>query len=104
MSNRGSRDPVSTAESRTRSAFGFFYGRRVPEYGYTPARTASDGLVEYVNVPRIIGALISSGRATLLELQTVYGMGDAYNLLEIVAVDGYNTRKAQEKATKATGT
>jgi hypothetical protein len=28
--------------------------------------------------------------ATLNELQTVYGTEDAYNMLEIVAVDSYN--------------
>ena len=41
----------------------------------------------------IIGTLVSNRIATLHELQTVYGCEDAYNLLEIVNVDGYN--KAQ---------
>ena len=33
--------------------------------------------------------------ATLTELQTVYGVEDAYNLLEILQVDIYNERKAR---------
>ena len=48
--------------------------------------------MNYANVPRIIGTLVSSRLASLHELQTVYGVGDAYNLLEIVAVDIHNER------------
>jgi hypothetical protein len=48
-------------------------------------------------VPRIIGALISANRATLAELQTVYGIEDAYDLLEILAVDNANQRRMSEK-------
>jgi hypothetical protein len=48
-------------------------------------------------VPRIIGALISTNRATLAELQTVYGIEDAYDLLEILAVDNANQRRMSEK-------
>ncbi len=47
-------------------------------------------LIEYVNLPPIIGALVSSRIATLHELQTVYGVEDAYNLLEVVGVDNHN--------------
>lgn len=46
-----------------------------------------------MNVPRIIGALVSSRLATLHELQTVYGVRDAYDLLEVLNVDRYNSRK-----------
>jgi hypothetical protein len=45
-----------------------------------------------VNVPRAIGAVISSRLATMHELDTVLGAEDAYRLLEIVAVDAYNQR------------
>jgi len=48
-------------------------------------------------VPPIIGTLVSSRHATLLELQTVYGVGDAYDLLEIVNVDVVNERRLKEK-------
>ncbi len=58
------------------------------------------GLVSYVNVPRLIGALVSGQMATLWELQSVYGILDAYNLLEIMLVDGHNERKARAVATK----
>ncbi|WP_254926082.1 transcription elongation factor GreA [Bordetella genomosp. 11] len=34
---------------------------------------------------------MSRGLATLHELQSVYGAEDLYNLLEIIAVDAYNT-------------
>ena len=53
------------------------------------------GLIRYVNVPPLIGALVSGDRATLWELQSVYGVMDAYNLLEIMMVDEHNERKAK---------
>jgi hypothetical protein len=40
--------------------------------------------------------VISSKLATLHELQTVYGVEDLYNLLEIVAVDNYNQMLASK--------
>lgn len=54
------------------------------------------GLIDYKNVPRIIGAIVSSGKATLLELTTDYGARDAYDLWEIVSVDYHNERKVRE--------
>lgn len=45
---------------------------------------------EYRNVPRVIATLISARMATLHELDTVYGIEDAYDMLEIVLVDNYN--------------
>jgi len=36
---------------------------------------------------------VSSGLASLWELQTVYGILDAYNLLEIMTVDEVNQRR-----------
>jgi hypothetical protein len=46
--------------------------------------------VEYRNVPPMIGTLISRRMATMHELGTVYGIEDAYNMLEIITVDAYN--------------
>lgn len=43
----------------------------------------------FVNVPRIVGALVAARLATLHELQTIYGVEDAYNLLEILSVDNH---------------
>jgi hypothetical protein len=35
--------------------------------------------------------------ATLHELQTIYDIEDAYDFLEIIAVNGYNQKNASEK-------
>lgn len=48
--------------------------------------------MHYANMPRVIGTLVSAKAATLFELQTVYSVEDAYNLLEIVNVDHHNER------------
>lgn len=34
--------------------------------------------------------MISSGKATLVELDTVLGMDDLYDLLEVIMVDAHN--------------
>jgi hypothetical protein len=47
-------------------------------------------LVDYVNVPRNIGAVISAGHARMVELQTVLGTQDLYDLLEIIQIDSHN--------------
>jgi len=43
-------------------------------------------------VPRVIGTLVSARVATLHELQSVYSIEDAYNMLEVVTVDNHNER------------
>ncbi|GMG89669.1 hypothetical protein Cmtc_08890 [Cupriavidus sp. TKC] len=48
-------------------------------------------------MPRNIGAVLSSRRATLHELQSVYGQEDLHDLLEIIIVDGYNERLKMER-------
>lgn len=53
----------------------------------------------YANVPRPIAAVISAGKATLQECQTVYSIADVYLLLEIVAVDAHNRAKVIEHET-----
>jgi hypothetical protein len=42
--------------------------------------------------------IVSSGLATLYELQSVYGVKDAFDLAEVIGVDAYNRRKATEPA------
>lgn len=42
-------------------------------------------------MPATIGTVVSSRLATLTELQTVYGVRDLYDMLEVVNVDRYNT-------------
>lgn len=51
---------------------------------------------DYVNIPRTIGTVISSGKATLVELDTVLGSEDVYDLLEIITVDAYNSQIANK--------
>lgn len=48
-------------------------------------------LLEYVNVPPGIGAVVSRGLATLNELDTIYGTKDLYDMMEILAIDTHNT-------------
>lgn len=40
--------------------------------------------------------IVSDGKATLYELQSVYGVGDLFNLCEVIAVDSSNRRAAQQ--------
>jgi hypothetical protein len=40
-----------------------------------------------------VGVVVSSRLATLHELQTVYGVSDLYDFLEILAVDAENERR-----------
>lgn len=53
------------------------------------------GLIEYKNVPRVIGAIVSARLATYAELQTVLGAEDAYDLLEVLSVDARNQQIAR---------
>lgn len=53
------------------------------------------GLVQYANVPRMIGAVISpvgagAAMATLHECDTIYSVEDVYLMLEVRAVDSHN--------------
>jgi len=41
-------------------------------------------------VPRTIASVVSARLATLHELQTVYGLMDLWDLIEIHAVDAHN--------------
>lgn len=54
------------------------------------------GLIEYRNVPSVIATVISGKLATLAELQTVYGVEDAYDMLELLTVDARNHQIARE--------
>lgn len=47
-------------------------------------------------MPRNIGAVLSKRRATLHELQSVYGQEDLHDLLEVIIVDSYNERISAE--------
>ena len=68
----------------------FFIGRRYPELG---RGVKTRETINYVNVPQICGTLISYKFATFHELDTVYSVEDAYDMLEIIAVDAANKPK-----------
>ena len=42
--------------------------------------------------------IVSDGKATLHELQSVYGVRDAYSLSEVIAVDAHNRREIDKQA------
>jgi hypothetical protein len=41
-------------------------------------------------MPGFLGAILSSKLANLRELQTDYGLEDAYDLFEVITIDRYN--------------
>ncbi len=45
---------------------------------------------------KVIGAVISSGLATLHELDEVYSLEDAYDLLEVARIDIHNQNVMRE--------
>lgn len=49
---------------------------------------------------RTIGAVVSSNKATLRELQTVYGLEDVYDMLEVISVDAHNRHLAAKAAAR----
>ena len=51
---------------------------------------AGADLIDYTNVPRTIGHIVSSRLATLHELDSVYSLQDAYLMLEVMRVDAHN--------------
>ncbi len=47
-------------------------------------------------MPTRIGVIVSSGKATLAELDSVYSLEDAYLLLDVILVDAHNQRMADK--------
>jgi hypothetical protein len=77
-------------------AHGFFQGRRALKLArHSSGKTKA--WASYLNISPVIATLVSCKLATLYELQTVYGTQDAYDLLEINAVDDYNRALANEE-------
>lgn len=56
------------------------------------------GLIDYVNLPPMIGMIVSSGMATLHELQSVYGVRDCFDMAEVIGVDSHNRREIERSA------
>lgn len=47
-------------------------------------------------MPPLVGRVLSTGRATLHELGTVYGTQDCYDILEVAAIDAHNAKLVRE--------
>jgi hypothetical protein len=94
LSDRGNQDALAIAHRGAETSLGFFAGRRDLSIG---AFASPVGLVEFANVPKLIGTLVMHEMATLYELQTVYGVQDAWDLLEILAVNKENERRLTRK-------
>jgi hypothetical protein len=56
------------------------------------------GLAEYVNVPHTIGMVISSGKASMMELSTVLSLEDVHDIIEVLQVDSYNSRVIAQRS------
>ena len=87
-------DPHPASQGGARIASGFFAGRQSVEID---AGETKRGMIEYVNVSRAIGAVVSSGMATLRDLDEAYGLEDVYDMLEIISVDAHNSRVLNKK-------
>ena len=73
-------------------------GRRSIEISGSGVGGRASKLIHCKNVPFSIEAVVTAKYATLHELQTVYGLEDLYDLLELVAVDKHNDRVIKENA------
>lgn len=48
-------------------------------------------------MPPYIATVISAGMATLHEIDTVYGLEDVFDMLEIIAIDNHNKNLLNQK-------
>ena len=71
-------------------AHGFFEGRRPLSLQRLPGGGQQKGFAEYLNLSAVVGTLLSKRMATLHELDTVYGVQDVYDMLEVITIDNYN--------------
>lgn len=78
-------------------AHGFFKDRRSLNLKKLRGGGHQKQFAEYVNVPSSIGTLLSKKMATLHELDTIYGVKDVYDMLEIVIIDSYNNAIANQE-------
>ena len=60
--------------------------------GFEDSGVRAPGLIEYPNVPPLIGYAISAGKASFEALATVLSVEDLWDILEIAQVDAYNRR------------
>ena len=69
--------------------YGFFDARRHVDFGLSGG-AGSDRIIEYTNIAPIFATVISARMVTLHELDTVYGLEDVFDMLEIIAIDNHN--------------
>lgn len=60
-------------------------------------------ILEYPNVPKSIGAVLSTGRVSLRDLDEWYSIEDVYTILEVVTVDAHNTHLLNEARERQRG-
>ena len=53
-----------------------------------------------MNVPRLIGSIVSSEKANLRECEEYYSVEDLYDIYEIIVVDAENARRMSKAANK----
>jgi len=51
--------------------------------------------MEYVNLPRTIGAVVSNSNTTLKDCQDFHSVEDIYIMLEILSIDAHNRRAVE---------
>jgi len=64
---------------------------------YPASTEAPKQYAECTNVPPIIAAIVSKGIATIKDIRETYGMGDVWDMWEIVSVTNYNEYIANKR-------
>ncbi len=98
MLRRGNQDVSDATQGAVVPSHGFFAGRRSLDLGAALFKARNGRLLDYVNLPPFIGMIVSDGKATLHELQSVYGVRDLFDLAEVISVDAYNRREIDKQA------
>jgi len=68
----------------------FFTSRRNIDLPNVGGGKSGGELSNYFNIPQTIGVVVSSKLVTLHELDTIYGVEDLYDLLEILIINAHN--------------
>ena len=51
-------------------------------------------------MPRLVAAVIEGGKATLHECQTIYGLEDLYDIMEVMIVAAHNNALVADASRK----
>lgn len=85
---------MGAKEGDTGATCGFYNSRVGLDVGGFGEEIEYD-VEQYPNVSGLIGSVISTGKATLHELNTIYGIEDCYDLIEIAVIDARNAKAAR---------